>query len=157
MATARLETYSRYDPYLETYVQVTLVDGTVRSVSFPDEPDPDASEDHELLDRIEAYLSGTVRDDFADVPIEFDNGDTEQAVLEAVRSVPYGENASVESIARKVSHLDVERGEDHDLIREILDENDAPLIVPDHRVRDGPSGAPPSVEQRLRSLEQIAT
>ncbi|PSP51631.1 cysteine methyltransferase, partial [Halobacteriales archaeon QH_3_68_24] len=27
--------------------------------------------------------------------------------------------------------------------------------IPDHRVRDAPSSAPPAVEQRLRSLEGL--
>ena len=31
----------------------------------------------------------------------------------------------------------------------------APLLIADHRVRDGPSAAPPEIEQRLRSLEGL--
>lgn len=157
MDAARRETYARYDPYLETYVEVSLVDDKVTSVTFPDNPDPEAGEDHNLLDRIEDYLSGTARDDFTDVPVELSGSPTERAVFETVRALPYGENASIEQLVRSLDGLDADRHEDHDLVREILDGNPIPLIVPDHRVRDGPSGAPPAVEQRLRSLEQIGT
>jgi len=31
----------------------------------------------------------------------------------------------------------------------------APIIITDHRVRDGPSAAPPAVEKRLRSVEGL--
>jgi methylated-DNA-[protein]-cysteine S-methyltransferase len=51
--------------------------------------------------------------------------------------------------------LNDEDDEDLRLLRTALAENPAPLLIPDHRVRDGPSGAPASVEQRLRSLEQL--
>ena len=45
--------------------------------------------------------------------------------------------------------------EDQQQVREALAANPVPLLIPDHRVRDGPSGAPPEVEQRLRSLEGL--
>ncbi|RDZ98709.1 cysteine methyltransferase, partial [Haloferax sp. Atlit-6N] len=37
--------------------------------------------------------------------------------------------------------------------RTALAENPVPLFVPDHRVRDAPSGAPASVAERLREIE----
>jgi methylated-DNA-[protein]-cysteine S-methyltransferase len=49
-------------------------------------------------------------------------------------------------------------GDDQDdliVVREALAENPVPVIVPDHRVRDGPSALPPAVEQKLRSLEDL--
>ena len=54
-----------------------------------------------------------------------------------------------------VAGLDPEDDTDRTLVRTALAENPVPLLVPDHRVRDGPSAAPPDVEQKLRSLEGL--
>jgi methylated-DNA-[protein]-cysteine S-methyltransferase len=51
--------------------------------------------------------------------------------------------------------FDADSTDDLVSVREALSENPAPLFVPDHRVRDGPSGAPGVVEQRLRSVEGL--
>ena len=147
--------YAHYVPYVESYVEFVFVDERLRSVSFPEEPTPDAAEEHELLDRLDRYLSGTAEDEFRDVEVDIELPAVEREVLEAVRALPYGENASVLDIARSVPEYDAGTDEDLDAIREILDRNPIPVIVPDHRVRDGPSATPPRVEQRLRSLEQL--
>ena len=145
--------YARESAYLERYVQVGVASGRVLSVAFPATPDA-ADEALPLLDRIDAYLEGNA-DDFDDVPVAMTMPTDRADVLEAVRSIPYGEDVSVEQVARMTPGFDPESAEDHQLIRTALAENPAPLIVPDHRVRDGPSAAPPEVEQRLRSLEGI--
>lgn len=147
--------YAKYYPYLESNLEVVIAEGRVTSVTFPDEPHSDAEDEHELLDRIDGYLSGTVEDEFADVEIGIEASPPEQQVFEALRSIPYGENSSVADIARSVPEYDAGTDDDLDAIREILDRNPVPVILPDHRVRDGPSAAPPRVEQRLRSLEMI--
>jgi methylated-DNA-[protein]-cysteine S-methyltransferase len=51
--------------------------------------------------------------------------------------------------------LDPEDDGDLTTLRTALANNPAPLVIPDHRVRDGPSAAPPPVEQKLRSLEGL--
>jgi len=77
----------------------------------------------------------------------------QRAVLEGVQEIPYGDQVTVETLARMTSGLDHENDDDIILVRTALDENPAPLLIPDHRVRDGPSAAPPDIEQKLRSLE----
>lgn len=151
------ERYARYFPYLESTLEIEIVDDRVRAVGFSDDPDPAATDEHELLDRIDRYLSGTVEDAFADIAVDLDAPADERAVLEAVRALPFGENATVDDIARATEAYDAATDEDLDTVREILDRNPVPLIIPDHRVRDGPSAAPPRVEQRLRSLEQLVS
>lgn len=144
--------YARESSYLDRYVQLGVAQGRVISVSFPKALDDDADADHELLDRIEAYLEGE-QDDFADVTVALTVPTDRRRVLEAVREIPYGEDASVQQVARMTADLDPEDEEALTTVREALVENPAPLFVPDHRVRDGPSAAPPDVEQKLRAVE----
>jgi methylated-DNA-[protein]-cysteine S-methyltransferase len=146
--------YTRASAYLDRYVQFGHASGKLLSVSFPTEPDADALDDHPLLDRIDAYLEGAT-DDFDDVAVALTLPTDRRAVLEALRGVPYGENVSVAALTRMTSGLSADDSEDQTLVREALAANPAPLVVPDHRVRDGPSAAPPGVEQRLRSLEGL--
>lgn len=148
--------YARESPYLERFVQFGYAGGRVLSVEFPRDADASAEHDHPLLDRVEAYLEGQ-REQFRDVSVALSAAvPTAQVdVLERVREIPYGEQASVEQIARRTAGLDPDDGEDMQAVRAALDANPAPLMVPDHRVRDGPSAAPPEVETRLRSLERL--
>ncbi|MFB6124686.1 MAG: MGMT family protein [Halanaeroarchaeum sp.] len=144
--------YARESSYLGCYVQIGVAGDRVISVSFPETPDADAETDHPLLDRIDAYLEG-VADDFADVEIGLTVPTDQRAVLETVREIPYGEQATVDDVVRRTATL-TEDGAD-EVVRSALAENPVPLLVPDHRVRNGPSAAPPEVEQRLRSLEGL--
>jgi methylated-DNA-[protein]-cysteine S-methyltransferase len=76
-------------------------------------------------------------------------------VLQAVRDVSYGEQLSVAELAGMTPGLDSDEDGDRQIVRTALAENPAPLLIPDHRVRDGPSAAPPAVEKRLRSVEGL--
>lgn len=140
--------------YLERYVQIGVAGAKVVSVSFPRSPDDDATREHPLLDRIARYLGGET-DDFADVEIGLTVPTDERSVLETVRGIPYGEQVGVESLTGMVPDLTADEPADQELVRRALAENPLPLVVPDHRVRDGPSGAPPEIEQRLRSVEGL--
>lgn len=144
--------YAREYPYLESHVQLGVAQERVLSVSFPTRPEDDAEPEHELLDRIAGYLEGG-EDDFADVAVALTVPTDERRVLEAVREIPYGEAATVTEIAAMTAGLDGDESEVNERVREALDTNPAPIFIPDHRVRDGPSAAPPGVEQRLRSVE----
>ena len=146
--------FARESSYLERFVQIGVAGGRVISLSFPETPDPDATEEHELLDRIFAYLEG-VEDDFADVEVALTTPTDQRQVLEATRKIPYGEQVNTETLARMAGVFDPDEDDDLNTVRIALDENPVPLLIPDHRVRDGPSAAPPAVEQRLRSLEGL--
>ncbi|MDQ2049883.1 MGMT family protein [Natronolimnohabitans sp. A-GB9] len=147
--------YAKESPYLDRYVQLGIASGRVLSVSFPDTPDEGAEEDHAVLDRIFEYLDGLEEIDFDDVEVALTVPTDQRAVLEQVREIPYGDQVGVETLARMTPDLDHEDEDDVILVRTALDENPAPLLIPDHRVRDGPSAAPPAVEQKLRSLEGL--
>lgn len=146
--------YARESTYLDRYVQVGIAQGRVISVSFPPEPDAEAEGEHALLDRIDAYLQGG-GDDFADVTVALTVPTDRRDVLEAVRTIPYGKQTTVEDVTGMTPGLDSDESDDRALVREALADNPAPLLVPDHRVRDGPSAAPAGVEQRLRAVEGL--
>jgi methylated-DNA-[protein]-cysteine S-methyltransferase len=146
--------YARESDYLDRCVQVGIAGERVLSVSFPSSLAADADHEHPLLDRLFEYLTGAP-DEFDDVELALTVPTDQRAVLEAVRTIPYGEQTSVERLTRRVPDLDADTDTDRDRVRTALDENPIPIFIPDHRVRDGPSAAPPKVEQRLRSLEGL--
>ena len=146
--------HAREMPYLDRVVQLGIAQGRVLSVDFPDEPGEDAVDDHELLDRIENYLQGS-RDDFADVTVALTMQTDHREILEKVREVPYGENATVTQVLLMVPGRDADDEDDQRVAREALANNPAPIFVPTHRVRDGPGSAPADVIQKLRSLEGL--
>lgn len=146
--------YARESPYLERYVQIGVASGRVVSVSFPDVPDEDAEPDHEILDDIFAYLEGK-KVDFSKTAVALTVPTDQRTVLETVRKVPYGDQVTVEALTRMTGDLDPADEDDLQLVRTALDANPAPILIPDHRVRDGPSAAPPAIEQKLRSVEGL--
>ncbi|MEF8776965.1 MAG: MGMT family protein [Haloarculaceae archaeon] len=146
--------YAREFPYLDSYLQIGVAQDRVLSVSFPATEPADADPEHELLARVQAYLEGT-EDDFADVTVALTVPTDHREVLETVRGVPYGSQVSAQKIARMTAGLDPEDDGDGELVREALAENPAPIFIPDHRVRDGPSAAPPAIEQKLRVVEGL--
>ncbi|WP_440990984.1 methylated-DNA--[protein]-cysteine S-methyltransferase [Haloarchaeobius baliensis] len=148
--------YARHSPFLERDVQLGVASGRVISVSFPREADDGAGADHPVLDRIDEYLDGVKPVDFDDVEVALTMPTDQRTVLETLREqVPYGEDVSVAQLARMTPGLDAEDEDDLILVRTALDANPVPLLVPDHRVRDGPSAAEPHVEQKLRSIEGL--
>ncbi|WP_335999937.1 MGMT family protein [Halorientalis halophila] len=146
--------FAREAPYLDRHVQVGVAQGRVISVSFPRTPDGEARSDHELLDRIESYLDG-VEESFDDVLVALTVPTDQRSVLEVLREIPYGENASVGQLARLTAGLDDDNDDDLRTVREALAENPAPLLIPDHRVRDGPGATPPDIVDKLRSIEKL--
>ena len=146
--------YSRELPALDRHVQIGLAQGRVLSVEFPVEPDPEAVVDpsHELLDRVLAYFEGTP-EEFEDVIVALTMQTDHRAVLKTVRKLPYGESATVEQVGRMAPELD---SEDKNAVRTALAENPAPLLIPDHRVTDGPSSAPATVVRACRALEGLS-
>jgi methylated-DNA-[protein]-cysteine S-methyltransferase len=148
--------YARHSQYLDRYVQIGVASDRVISVSFPKEPADDAGEAHPVLDRIEVYLEGVKPVGFDDVQVALTLPTDQRSVLETLREqVPYGDDISVAQLARLSPGLDPEDDDDLTLVRTALDGNPTPLLIADHRVRDGPSAAEPHIEQKLRSLEGL--
>lgn len=147
--------YARESPYLERFVQIGVASRRVLRVTFPDAPDEDAERDHPILDEIDEYLDGLEEPDFSGVTVALTVPTDQRKVLEQVQTIPYGEGTDVAGLARMTPGLDPDEQADVTLVRTALAENPAPILIPDHRIRDGPSAAPPEVEQKLRSLEGL--
>ena len=141
--------YARECPTLDRYVQLGLAQGRVLSVSVPREPDADAGTEHPLLDRIEAYLGGE-RDMFDDVRVALTVPTDRRAVLETVRTVPYGQTMTLEQLANMTPGDPEET-----TVSEALASNPAPILVPTHRVREGSDSLPDDVLRRLRAIEGL--
>lgn len=146
--------FVRESSYLQRYVQLGFASNRLLSVSFPESDNPKFKREHPLLDRVDAYLEGET-EAFDDVDVAITRRTDYWDVLESLRTVPYGDGVTVEELARMTGGLDPEDESDQQLVRSALSNNPVPLVIPDHRVSDGPSAAPPAVEQRLRSLERL--
>ncbi|GAB7092034.1 MGMT family protein [Halorubrum luteum] len=145
--------FARAYDELDAAVEVGFAGGRVIAVSFPATPPDDAAGDHQLLDRIGAYLRGEP-DEFTDVAIGLTVPTDQRAVLEALRDVPYGEAVSVSRVTR-LAALDDNDPDDLDLVKRTLRENPVPLLIPDHRVQGGPYATPAGVRDTIRRLEEI--
>lgn len=141
--------YARDVAGIDRVVQIGIASGRVISLSLPDAPSEGATCGHALLDRIERYLEGDP-DDFEDVPIALTVPTDHRAILEKVRAIPYGEASDVATMARTTPGLDEE---DEGAVRAALEANPVPILIPDHRVVDGPDALPSAIARRLRSLE----
>lgn len=148
--------YARELPTVDRSVQLGVASSKLVHVSFPTEPDEGATDDHELLDRVESVVEGGEPDDFEDVAVGLTVPTNQRAVLERLRQVRPGESIDVEGLTRMTPNLDAEEDDDRALVREALSANPIPLVVPDHRV-DGVSGAlPGEVRRRLRGVEGLS-
>ena len=134
-------------------VQVGFAGGRVISLSFPSEPPADADGEHDLLDRIGAYLGGE-RDEFAEVAVGLTVPTDQREALEALRSVPYGEEVSVSRLAR-LAGFDPDDADDVETVTGALADNPIPVLLPDHRVSGGPHATPSEVRDALRRVEGI--
>ncbi|QCC48339.1 MGMT family protein [Halobellus limi] len=143
--------FARESDRLDRAVEIGVASGRVVGVSFPETVPADADPDHPVLDRIFAYLDGEA-DHLADVEVGLTVPTENRRVLEAARNVPYGETVSLDRVVR-MAGLDPDDSADVETARTALSENPIPLLVPDHRVRDAPGGAPEEVAARLREIE----
>ncbi|WP_435097937.1 MGMT family protein [Halorubrum sp. N11] len=134
-------------------VEVGVAGGRVISVAFPATAPADAGADHDLLDRIEASLGGE-RDAFDGVATGLTVPTDRRAVLEALETIPYGEETSVSRLTR-LAALDADDPEDLELVTSALRENPIPILFPDHRVQGGPYATPGEVREALRRVEGL--
>ncbi|MDB2262780.1 MGMT family protein [Halorubrum ezzemoulense] len=135
-------------------VQIGFAGGRVISVSFPAEHPGDADGDHDLLDRIDAYLGGE-RDEFAEFALGLTVPTDRREALEALRSVPYGEEVSVSRLAR-LGGFDPDDPDDLEVVTGALADNPIPVLLPDHRVSGGPYATPSDVRSELRRVEGVS-
>ncbi len=146
--------FAREFPAVDGHVQIGVAQGRVISVDFPTRPQDDARPDHDILDRLGAYLNGEP-DDFQDVTVALTLPTDERRVLEALREVPYGETVTVEQLVRMTAGLDDEEEADLQTVRDALRGNPAPILIGDHRVRDASGATPSAVATVCRRVEGL--
>ncbi|AWB27261.1 MGMT family protein [Halococcoides cellulosivorans] len=150
----RTGVFGRDTPYLDREIEIGVADGRLLSVTFPDTAgDRDGSE-HPLLDRIEAVLGGE-DDDLRDVEVALTMPTDRRRVLDALRSVPRGETVSLAQLARMTADLDPDADDAARTVASALRDNPVPIVVPSHRVSDGPDAAPATVASALRRVEGL--
>ena len=145
--------YARESSTLDRVVQVGVAGGKLISVSFPDTLPDDADGDNAYLDAVVDAIDGGDTD-LSGIPIGLTVPTDQRSVLEAVRNVPRGERIDLGLLVR-MAGLDPEDDESKRVARQALSANPIPVVVPDHRVRDGPSAAPEDVVDALRRAEGI--
>ncbi len=146
--------YARAVDGLDRPLQIGVASGKLISVEFPEAPPETAETTHALLDRLTAYFEGT-EDDLRDIEIGLTVPTDQRAVLETLRTVPYGRSITVERLAAMTPGLDPEEAADRETVRTALRANPLPVVCPSHRVRDGPTVVPETVADRLRHLEGL--
>ena len=152
--TAETGIYAREFPALGCYVQVGVAGGKILRLSFPKEPDEEASEDnHVVFDCIERYLEGD-RETFRDIEIALTVPTDQRKVLEQVRKIPYGTTISGDSLASQVPGLESDSGEDINHIRQTLATNPIPLVIPSHRVANTPGPVSDEIQRRFQAIER---
>ena len=140
----------RFDE-LDTVIQLGVASGQVIDVSFPDTAPDDATTDHEVFTLINDYLDGD-RLALTDVEIALTVPTDHRQVLDALQNVSAGNTVTVSRLAR-LAGMDEDSEEDQAAIRDALQANPVPLLIPDHRVRDTQGATPPDVAATLRDLE----
>jgi methylated-DNA-[protein]-cysteine S-methyltransferase len=144
--------YARPLDALDRAVQIGVAQGRVLSVSFPTQADAGADADHPLLDRLLAYFAGEPTD-FDDLTVALTIPTDQRAVLETLRTVPYGDSVTVEALARMTPGLDPETEADRRTVRDALAGNPLPVVIPDHRVSDATGATPDAVAAAARTAE----
>ena len=140
----------RFDD-LDTVVQLGVASGQVIDVSFPETVPDDAATDHEVFTLIGDYLDGD-RLALTDVEIALTVPTDHRQVLEALQNVSAGNTVTVSRLAR-LAGMDEDSEEDAATVRDALQANPVPLLIPDHRVHDAQGATPSDVAATLRDLE----
>ena len=140
----------RFDE-LDTVIQLGVASGQVIDVSFPDTAPDDATTDHEVFRLINDYLDGD-RLALTDVEIALTVPTDHRQVLDALQNVSAGNTVTVSRLAR-LAGMDEDSEEDQAAIRDALQANPVPLLIPDHRVHDAQGATPSDVAATLRNLE----
>ncbi|MFB6163345.1 MAG: methylated-DNA--[protein]-cysteine S-methyltransferase [Halococcoides sp.] len=150
----RTGVFGRETPVIDREIEVGVADGRLLSVSFPQSAGDRDGESHPLLDRIEATFGGE-RNDFRDVDVALTLPTDRRRVLEALREIPHGESVTVAELARMTAGLDPDAEDARQTVTTALRSNPVPVVVPDHRVTDGPDATPSTVAGALRRVEGL--
>ncbi len=136
--------------WLDAWIQIGVASGRVISLTvLANEPD-DHQGDHDVLDRILAYLDEDDEAALSGLEIGLTVPTLDRAVYETIRSIPYGTVWSLEQlVANTPTDIDAAAA------RRAVAETPVPIVIPAHRVAidDGPTDQ--RVTTKLRTREGI--
>lgn len=147
--------YTRTLPELGYAVQIGFAGEKVISVSFSATTEQTAEATHPLLDRFAAYASGQ-REEFDDVDVGLTVPQTQRSVLETLRSVPYGQSIGFDRLLSMAPGVETDDEAAVGAARTAIHENPTPVVIPTHRISNGPTQLPAELNRSLRELEGIA-
>lgn len=145
--------YTRYLPELERTVDIGIAGEKLISVSFRNDTETTDEDVHPLLDRFAAYAAGD-HEEFGDVDVGLTVPQTQRSVLETLRSVPYGETIEFRRLLTMTPGVDPDDEAAQEAARTAVRENPVPVVIPTHRISDGPTQLPATLTTRLRDIER---
>ena len=146
--------FARQSDRLERWVQVGMAGGRVIKVDFLVDRPAGAEMSHSLLDRFDRYLETGEPMAFDDVEIALTGPTDHRPAYDTLRQVPFGTSVTVEEIVARTAQLPDDDGGTH-TVREAIENNPIPVIIPDHRVDNVTGSTPPAVRESLRALEEL--
>lgn len=147
--------FTRELPELGYTVELGLAGEKLISVSFRGSTESDSTDTHPLLDRFAAYAAGEC-EEFDDVDVGLTVPQTQRSVLETLRSVPYGESIGFDRLVSMAPGVDPDDEAAVEAARTAVRENPTPVVIPTHRVVNGPTQLPAALTEQLRTIEGIA-
>lgn len=146
--------YTRTLPELGYAVEIGFAGEKLISVSFSTPSESTTEGSHPVLDRFAAYAGGA-HEEFDDIDVGLTVPQTQRNVLEALRAVPYGESVEFTRLVSMAPGVETDDEAAVAAARRAIHENPTPVVIPTHRVTDGPTQLPADLTTRLRELEGI--
>ncbi len=139
---------TRYSEYLDCYIEVGKAGNKIVGINFSETKNEEENNSN-VLDDIFSYLKGE-KVDLTKHEIALTLSGKKRKALEQTRNIPYGSTITYEELAESISA-------EKEGIRETINSNPIPILLPTHRVieKNSIGGFPASkrIKKRLLELE----
>lgn len=137
---------SRYSEYLDCYIEVGKAGNKIVGINFSETKNGEENNSY-VLDDIFSYLKGE-KIDLTKHKVALTLSGKKRKALEQTRNIPYGSTITYKELAESIST-------EKDKIKETIDSNPIPILLPTHRVveENNIGGFPASIEIKKSLLE----